>query len=105
MTNTNVRPVSMGITPLERKARSPCRAASCRRTSVSASNASRRPAASAGAAMAKALGVDPKQLLRWRKGVEPCGGAMHSIFRFASRLPGGLEILIGEGFQMTFFKD
>ena len=55
--------------------------------------------------MAKALGVDPKQLLRWRKGVEPCGGAMHSIFRFASRLPGGLEILIGEGFQMTFFKD
>ena len=23
--------------------------------------------------MAKALGVDPKQLLRWRKGVEPCG--------------------------------
>ena len=30
---------------------------------------------------------------------------MHSIFRFASRLPGGLEILIGEGFQMTFFKD
>ena len=54
---------------------------------------------------AKALGVDPKQLLRWRKGVEPCGGAMHSIFRFASRLPGGLEILIGEGFQMTFFKD
>ena len=52
-----------------------------------------------------ALGVDPKQLLRWRKGVEPCGGAMHSIFRFASRLPGGLEILIGEGFQMTFFKD
>ena len=55
--------------------------------------------------MAKAFGVDPKQLLRWRKGVEPCGGAMHSIFRFASRLPGGLEILIGEGFQMTFFKD
>ena len=55
--------------------------------------------------MAKALGVDPKQLLRWRKGVEPCGGAMHSIFRFASRLPGGLEILMGEGFQLTFFKE
>ena len=54
---------------------------------------------------AKALGVDPKQLLRWRKGVEPCGGAMHSIFRFAGRMPGGLEILFGEGFQMTFFKD
>ncbi len=54
---------------------------------------------------AKALGVDPKQLRLWRKrGVEPCGGAMLSICRFAARLPGGLEILIGEGFQMTFFK-
>ena len=48
---------------------------------------------------AKALGVDPKQLRLWRKkGVEPCGGAMLSICRFAARLPGGLEILIGEGF-------
>ena len=55
---------------------------------------------------AKTLGVDPKQLRVWRKkGVEPCGGAMLSICRFAARLPGGLEILIGEGFQMTFFKD
>ena len=55
--------------------------------------------------LAKALGVDPKQLRLWRKrGVEPCGGAMLSICRFAARLPGGLEILIGEGFQMTFFK-
>ena len=54
---------------------------------------------------AKALGVDPKQLRLWRKkGVEPCGGAMLSICRFAARFPGGLEILIGEGFQMTFFK-
>ena len=56
--------------------------------------------------IAKALGVDPKQLRMWRKkGVEPCGGAMLSIVRFAARLPGGLEILIGEGFQMTFFKE
>ena len=51
--------------------------------------------------LAQALGVDQKQLLRWRKGTEPCGGAMHSIFRFASRMPGGLDILIGEGQQMT----
>ena len=28
--------------------------------------------------LARALGADPKQLARWRKGVEPCGGAMHS---------------------------
>ena len=54
---------------------------------------------------ARALGVDPKQVRVWRKkGVEPCGGAMYSIFRFAARLHGGLEILIGEGIQMTFFK-
>ncbi len=56
--------------------------------------------------MAKALGVDPKQLRMWRrKGVEPCGGAMLSIARFASGIPGGMEILLGEGFQMTFFEE
>ena len=30
---------------------------------------------------------------------------MLSIVRFASGIPGGLEILMGEGFQMTFFKE
>ena len=49
------------------------------------------------AGLVRGLGVDPKQLGRWRKDVEPCGGAMHSIFRFASRMPGGLEIFMGEG--------
>ena len=56
-------------------------------------------------AFARALGVDYKQMLRWRKGVEPSGGAMHSLCLFASRIQGGLEILMGDGFQMTFFKD
>ncbi len=55
--------------------------------------------------LARALGVDPKQLLRWRKGVEPCGGAMHSIFRFARRIPGGLNILMGSGPQMSLWED
>ena len=55
--------------------------------------------------LARALGVDPKQLARWRKGVEPCGGAMHSIHRFASRMPGGPEILMGEDYQMSFFDE
>lgn len=55
--------------------------------------------------LARAIGVDPKQLLRWRKDVEPCGGAMFAIFRFAARTHGGLEILLGEGFQMTFFRE
>ena len=50
--------------------------------------------------LAWALGVDPKQLDKWRKkGVEPCGGAMLSICRFAYRMPGGMEILTGEGFR------
>ncbi len=55
--------------------------------------------------LARALGADPKQLGRWRKGVEPCGGAMHSIHRFASRMPGGPEILMGEDYRMSFFDE
>ena len=55
---------------------------------------------------AAATGVDCKQMYRWHnEGVEPSGGAMHSLFLFASRMPEGLDILMGEGFQMTFFKD
>ncbi len=54
---------------------------------------------------ARAVGVDPKQMHRWRKGVEPCGGAMHSLYRFAVRLPNGLAILISEGYQTSMFKD
>ena len=56
--------------------------------------------------LAKALGVDPKQQDKWRrKNVEPCGGAMLSICRFAGRMPGGLEIIFGKGFQMTLFEE
>ena len=47
---------------------------------------------------AEALGVDPKQVLRWRHGTEPCGGAMHSLIRLATRIPGGLELVLGESF-------
>ena len=56
--------------------------------------------------MAWALGVDRKQLRRWRKkGVEPCGGAMLSLIRFARRIPGGLDILLGEDAQTTFLEE
>ena len=55
--------------------------------------------------LARALGVDPKQLARWRKGVEPCGGAMHSIHRFASGIPGGTQILMGDDFQLGLFDE
>ena len=54
---------------------------------------------------ARAVGVDPKQANKWRKGAEPSGGAYHCLVRFAARVPGGLDILMGEGFQMTFFRN
>ena len=55
---------------------------------------------------ALAIGVDRKQVRRWRrKGVEPSGGPMLSLFRFAARMPGGLEILMGEGFQVNLWED
>ena len=47
--------------------------------------------------LSRTLGVDPKQMYRWRKGTEPCGGAMLSLIRFASRMPGGMQILMGDG--------
>ena len=35
------------------------------------------------------VGVDPKQVLRWRHGTEPCGGAMHSLIRWRPASPAG----------------
>ena len=55
--------------------------------------------------LATNIGVDYKQMYRWRKGVEPSGGAMHALCRYASRIPGGLQILMGDGFQTTFFDN
>ena len=58
------------------------------------------------AGLADAIGVDKKQLRRWRRnGVEPSGGPMLSLVRFAARIPGGMDILMGEGFQMALFTD
>ena len=56
-------------------------------------------------AFARAIGVGEKQIHRWRNGAEPSGGAMHALFRFAQRMPGGMAILVSETFQMSFFKD
>lgn len=46
--------------------------------------------------MAVCMGVDPRQLWRWRHGASPGGGAMLSLVRFATRVPGGLAELLGE---------
>ena len=56
-------------------------------------------------AFALAIGVDRKQLRRWlRKRVEPSGGPLMALVRFAMRIPGGLEILSGESFRLTFWE-
>lgn len=54
---------------------------------------------------AEALGVDPKQVFRWRQGAEPCGGAMRSVFRLAGWVPGGLDIVMGEGFLASLRRN
>ena len=55
---------------------------------------------------AAAIGVDYRQMYRWRKhGVEPSGAAMDRLYKFASRLDGGLEILLGREYQMSFLRD
>ena len=58
------------------------------------------------AGLAGAIGVDFRQMYKWRKHrVEPSGAAMDRLFKFASRITGGLEILLGESYQMTFLRD
>ena len=46
--------------------------------------------------MAVCLGVDIKQLLRWRHGGTPNGGAMLSLVRLATRVPEGLGDLLDD---------
>lgn len=43
---------------------------------------------------AAAIGVDPRQVSRWRKGVEPCGTSLLALFRLAVQIPGGILVLL-----------
>ena len=46
---------------------------------------------------AAAIGVDYRQMYKWRMhGVEPSGAAMQRLYEFASGIPGGLKILLGK---------
>ena len=56
------------------------------------------------AGLAAKIGVDYKQMYRWRNGVEPSGGALHALYTYAAQL-GRLDILMGDGFQMTFLRN
>ena len=50
-----------------------------------------------------ALGVDPRQLWRWREREgEPNGGAMLSLARLSVRVPGGLALLLDEDVTVIY---
>ena len=46
--------------------------------------------------LAVCLGVDMKQVLRWRNGAAPNGGAMLALVRLATLVPEGLGELLNE---------
>lgn len=48
-------------------------------------------------AIAEELGVDCRQLFRWRRGTAPSGGALFALLRWAAQFPGGLEGVLGDG--------
>ena len=54
---------------------------------------------------AEALGVEIKQVLRWLQGTEPSGGAYHCLVRFATWVPSGLDILMGEDFLIPLREE
>lgn len=49
--------------------------------------------------LSEVVGTDAKQLLRWRQGAEPGGGAIYSIVWVAAQFPGGLELVMGQEFR------
>ncbi len=51
--------------------------------------------------MAAAIGVDARQVHRWRRGTYPSGEAMLSLVRLATRVLGGLAELLGEDVLVT----
>ena len=51
--------------------------------------------------MAASLGVDSRQLHRWRKGTVPGGEGMLSLVRLAVRVPDGLAELLDEDVRVV----
>lgn len=45
--------------------------------------------------LAACLGVDPRQLHRWRKGTRPSGDGLCALILLAARIPGGIQTLMG----------
>ena len=45
--------------------------------------------------LAGCLGIDPRQLQRWRNGTRPSGDGLCALIMLAARVPGGVYILLG----------
>ena len=45
--------------------------------------------------MAACMGVDPRQLRRWRRGTRPSGDGLFALLTLAARFPGGVHMLLG----------
>ncbi len=45
--------------------------------------------------LAACLGVDTRQLQRWRKGTKPSGDGLFALLLLAARVPGGVHTLLG----------
>ena len=63
---------------------------------------------------ADAAGIDRKRVHRWRrrtrngkpvKPIKPDGDGYHAIVNLAAFIPGGLDILMGDGFQLYLWRD
>ena len=46
-------------------------------------------------ALAACMGVDPRQLRRWRRGTRPSGDGLFALLTLASEFPGGVHMLLG----------
>ena len=46
-------------------------------------------------AMGTCMGVDPRQLRRWRDGTKPSGDGLFALLTLAAHIPGGVHILLG----------
>ena len=59
-------------------------------------------------AFADAIGIDKKRVHRWHdknKPVKPDGNGFYVLVEIAALIPGGLDILMGDGFLRRLWQD
>ena len=59
-------------------------------------------------AFADAIGIDKKRVHRWhdkKKPVKPDGNGFYVLVEIAALIPGGLDILMGDGFLSRLWQD